>query len=69
LESILELLKSSKIRAQVSNSALGTIFKVMGGYLKPRTSFLKRALKGFSELLSVFIEASRKFIFNFLHRR
>jgi hypothetical protein len=69
LESILELLESSKIPAQVSNSALGTIFKVMGGYLKPGTSFLKRAQKQFSELLNVFIEASRIFLFNFLHKR
>jgi hypothetical protein len=41
----------------------------MGGYLKPRTSFLKRALKGFSELFSVFLEASRNFIFDFLQKR
>jgi hypothetical protein len=60
---------------QLPFSAIGqfspvySTFHVMGGYLKPRTNFLKRAQKGFSELLSVFIEACTNLNFNFLQKR
>jgi hypothetical protein len=52
-----------------SQAAFGTIFRVTGGYLKVRTSFLKRVTGRFSELVSDIKEGSRTFIFDFLHKK
>jgi hypothetical protein len=44
-----------------SQSAFGTTFRVTGGYLKAGTSFLKRVTE------TIFIEAIRNYILNFLY--
>jgi hypothetical protein len=46
-----------------------TFFRVIGGYLKAGTNFLKSVPGGFSELITDFKGASRYFIFNFLHKK
>jgi hypothetical protein len=55
----------------VSQVAYGTTFRVPGGYQKDGiTSSLKRVnMEGFSQLVSDFIEVSRNFIFEFLHKK
>ncbi len=58
--------------------AFGTIFRIAGGYKKFRntsgyrkagTSSMKRALKGFLQLVRDFIEASRNSTFDFPHKK
>ncbi len=51
--------------------ANGTIYRIKGCYPNAATSILKRftVLEGFSQLVSVFIEASQNFIFYFLHNK
>jgi hypothetical protein len=53
-------------------AAFGTAFSVKDSYWKARASFLKRVTdlrEGYSQLISDFIEASRNFIFHFLHKQ
>ncbi len=52
-----------------SQAGFGTTFKGPGGYLKPGTSSLKRVTGRISQLVSDFIEASRNFILDFLHKK
>jgi hypothetical protein len=57
----------------MSKPAFGTTFRVTGGYLKARTSFLKmvtgKIVRTTVLPISDFIEANRDFILNFLHKK
>jgi hypothetical protein len=61
----------SRLSEQFSESqaGFGTTFKGTGGYQKAGTNSMKRLLEGISQLGSDFIEASRNFILDFLHKK
>jgi hypothetical protein len=52
-----------------SRAAFGNHFINTSGYRKAGTSSMKRVLKGFLQLVSDFIEASRNYTFDFLHKK
>jgi hypothetical protein len=52
-----------------SQAGYGTTFRDTGGYQKAGTSSLKRVTVGISQLVSDFVEASRNFNLDFLHKK
>jgi hypothetical protein len=52
-----------------SQAAFGTTFRYTGGYKNPDQTLWRGFLEAFSQLVSDFIEASRNFILDFLHKK